>query len=88
MSQNVASNNSTQHHLASNNNNTSDSPTLAGHNHQGSAADQIITQHTNPGANQSDRPLTKRNNGKFYPTNPTNGYISNWEAGFQGNLLD
>ena len=84
MSQNIASNNSTQHHLASNNNNTSDLPTLAGHNYQGSAAEQTITEYTNPGANQSDRPLTKSNNGKFYPSNPTNGYISNWEDGFQG----
>ena len=83
MSQNIASNNSTQHHLASNNNNTSDLPTLAGHNYQGSAAEQTITEYTNPGANQSDRPLTKRNNGKFYTTNPTNGYISNWEDGFK-----
>ena len=86
MSQNVALNNSTQHHLASNNNNTSDSPTLADHNHQGSAAEQTITQHTNTDSKQSDRPLTKRNNGKYYPTNPTNGYISNWEDGFQGCL--
>ena len=38
MNQNVASNNSTNHHLASNNN-TSGSPTLAEHNHQGSAAE-------------------------------------------------
>ena len=51
MSQNVALNNSTQYHLASNNNNnTSGSPPLAEHNHQGSDAEQTITQHTNPEA--------------------------------------
>ena len=89
MSQDVALNNSTQHHLASNNNNnnnnnnTSGSPTLAEYNHQGSASEQTITQHTNPEAKKSDRPLTRRNNGKYYPTNPTNGYISNWEDSFQ-----
>ena len=86
MSQNVALNNSTQHHLVSNNDNTSSSPTLTKPNHQGPAAEQTITQHTNPETKQSDRPLTRRNNEKYYPTNPTNDHISNWEDGVQGCL--
>ena len=54
MSQNVALNNSTQHHLNTNNNTHSGSPVLADHNHQGSAAEQTITQHINPEARQSE----------------------------------
>ena len=76
MSQNVDLNNSTQHHLNTNNNTHSGSPVLANHNHQGSAAEQTITQHINPEVRKSKRPLTTRINGKNYPTNPTNSYIS------------
>jgi len=83
MSQNVVLKNSNQHHLNTNNTH-SESPILADHNHQGSAAEQTITQHITPEAKQSERPLTTRNNDKVYPTNPTNGYISKWEDGFQG----
>ena len=76
MSHNIALNHSTQHHVNTNNNTHSGSPVLADHNHQGSAAEQTITQHINSEARQSKRPLTTRNNGKHYPTDPTNGYIS------------
>ena len=86
MSQNVDLNNSTQHHLNINNNTHSGSPILADHNRQWSTIEQTITQHINPDARQSERPLTTRNNGKHYPINPTNGYISKWEDGFQGCL--
>ena len=82
MSQNFALNNSTQHHLNTNNNNHSGSPVLADHNHQGSVAEKTITQHINPEARQSEQPSTIGNNGKHYPTNPTNGHISKWEDGF------
>ena len=76
MSQYVALNNPTQHHLNTNNNTHSGSPVLADHNHQGSAAEQTITQYINPEARQYKRSLTTRNNGKHHPTKPTNSYIS------------
>ena len=83
MSQNVALNNSTQNHLNTNNDTHSRSPLLADHNHQELSKEQTVTQHTNPDARQSERPLTTRNNGKRYRTNPTNVYISKWKDGFQ-----
>ena len=83
MGQNIALNNSTQHHLNTNNDTHSRSPVLADHNHQELSKEQTVTQHTNPDARQSERPLTTRNNGKRYRTNPTNVYISKWKDGFQ-----
>ena len=54
MSQNVVLNNSTQHHLDTKNNTHSGLPVLTDHKHQGSVAEQTITQHINPEARQSE----------------------------------
>ena len=34
----------------------------------------------------TDHPLVEQDDGKIYPTNPTNGYISQWVDGFRGRL--
>ena len=44
-------------------------------NHSGFVADQTIVQYANPEAKISERPLTMKDGNK-YPTNSTNGYIS------------
>ena len=54
-------------------------------NHSGSVAEKTIVQHANPETKISVRLLTMKD-GNTYPTNPTNGYSSQWVDGFQGCL--
>ena len=54
--------------------------------HSGSSAEQTIAAHSNPEAKVDERPLETKKDGKQYPRNPTNGYISRWPDGFHGCL--
>ena len=56
--------------------NHSETTILADTNHSGSTAEYTIIHYANFDAKSDEQLLTTKNDGKKFPTNPTNGHIS------------
>ena len=65
---------------------TSNNNSFVQSHHSGSSAEQTIVAHSNPAAKANERPLVIKKDGKSYPRNPTNDYVSRWPDGFFGCL--
>ena len=65
---------------------TSNNNSFVQSHHSGSSAEQTIVAHSNPAAKANERPLVIKKDGKSYPRNPTNNYVSRWPDGFFGCL--
>ena len=65
---------------------TSNNNSFVQSHHLGSSAEQTIVAHSNPAAKANERPLVIKKDGKSYPRNPTNDYVSRWPDGFFGCL--